>query len=29
MNYFIEKNKQESAYIQLYKLLVKDIVAGV
>ncbi len=29
MNYVIEKNKAESAYIQLYKQLSKDIISGV
>ena len=29
MNYNIDKNAQEPAYIQLYRFLVKDIVAGV
>ena len=29
MNYTIEKNGQESAYLQLYRLMVKDIIAGV
>ena len=29
MNYNIDKNASEPAYIQLYRLLVKDIVAGV
>ena len=29
MNYTIEKNGQESAYLQLYRLMVKDIIADV